>query len=143
MKVDGRCLCGATSWEAEVEPSRVFVCHCEDCQVQSGAPFRSTVITDPSSFRLTAGELRTWNKTAESGARRTLAFCPTCGTNVYGGPADGEKGFMSLRVGALTQRDELDPVAQLWCRSRRPWTTGLGDLQAFDRQPGARPPEDG
>jgi hypothetical protein len=96
-------------------------------------------VIDPASFRLTGGELRTWSKVADSGASRDLAFCPTCGTAVYGAPAEGASGFMSLRVGALAQRAELAPVAQVWCRSKRAWTESLDQLPGFDKQPGAPP----
>ena len=44
MKVDGACHCGLISFTAEIEPSRVMVCHCSDCQVLSGAPFRANAV---------------------------------------------------------------------------------------------------
>jgi len=31
MRVDGGCLCGQVSYEAEVDPARVAICHCTDC----------------------------------------------------------------------------------------------------------------
>ena len=32
-KVQGRCHCGAISYEAEVEPCTAYICHCQDCQM--------------------------------------------------------------------------------------------------------------
>jgi hypothetical protein len=32
IKVGGRCHCGAITYEADVHPARVMVCHCTDCQ---------------------------------------------------------------------------------------------------------------
>ena len=32
MKVQGRCHCGEITYEAEVEPGSVNVCHCRDCR---------------------------------------------------------------------------------------------------------------
>ncbi len=136
MKVDGECLCGACAWEAEVDPGRVFLCHCEDCQVQSGSPFRWTAIVPPERFALTRGELRSWAKTAASGSPRVLSFCPTCGTQVCGGPEEGASGTLSLRIGPLAQRRELKPVGQVWCRSRRDWLDDLPDLPGMPTQPG-------
>ncbi len=141
MEVQGACLCGACAWEAEIDPQRVFVCHCEDCQVQGGSAFRSIAVTTTDRFRLTRGALRTYVKTAASGASRELAFCPDCGTHVYGGPGRGEQGVLSLRVGGLAQRRELAPSAQLWCRSRLEWLDDLSDVPRLQTQPGA--PESG
>jgi hypothetical protein len=136
MKIDGRCLCGAVAFEAEVNPSQVFICHCTDCQTQSGTSFRTVARAEPGTFRLTSGGVKLYEKRAESGATRRLAFCPECGTSIYGAPAEGEKGWLSLRVGVLRQRDVLRPVAQVWCRSSQAWLDDLRDLPRIDSQPG-------
>jgi hypothetical protein len=34
MKVSGRCYCGQISFEAEIEPDKVRVCHRTDCQTR-------------------------------------------------------------------------------------------------------------
>ena len=39
MKMTGHCLCGAVSYSAEAEPVVQAVCHCADCQRQSGSPY--------------------------------------------------------------------------------------------------------
>lgn len=136
MKVDGECLCGSVAFEAEVEPSQVFLCHCDDCQVHSGTAFRTVARAETKSFRLLRGELRVYEKQAESGATRALAFCPECGTPVYGGPGAGESGMLSVRTGALRQRAELAPAAHVWCRSSVGWLDRLGELPRIETQPG-------
>lgn len=133
MRVDGACLCGHVTFEAEIHPGQVFLCHCTDCQTQSGA-FRAIVRATPGSFVLESGTLKTWEKTADSGRTRRLAFCPECGTSIYGGPGEGEDGVTSLRVGAIRQRAELRPVAQVWYRSAQPWVEHLGELPRLETQ---------
>ncbi len=142
MKINGACLCGEVAYEAEVDPAAVFACHCNDCQTQSGTAFRTVVRATPGSFRTTRGELRSYLKTAESGNKRSLAFCPNCGTSVYGGPAPGEEGYLSLRVGAFEQRDALTPRAHVWTRSAQPWVFEAGEVPRFETQPQARPREE-
>lgn len=136
MKVHGRCLCGQVRYRAEVDPTRVFVCHCTDCQIQSGTSFRTTVLTEPDSFELESGEIRHFEKTAASGRKRSLGFCPECGTAIYGGPGAESSGLLSLRLGPLAERYALIPVAEAWCRSAQPWLDRLGELPRFDQQPG-------
>jgi hypothetical protein len=133
MKVDGSCLCGYLSYEAEVDENLVEICNCKDCQVLSGSAFRVSVPVIDGMFRFLAGEPKTYVKTAESGNRRILAFCPECGTSVYSRPADGA-GFFGLRVGSLSQRASLVPRAQYWHRSAQHWTDNIGDIPKFDTE---------
>jgi len=37
MKIDGHCHCGQITFEAEVDPNSVMICHCTDCQRLSGS----------------------------------------------------------------------------------------------------------
>src|SRR5262249_53218866 len=133
MKVDGRCLCGYLSYEAEVDPGSVLLCHCTDCQVLSGSAFRVTVFVT-GTFRFLSGEPKTYVKIAESGNQRVLAFCPQCGTSVYSKPAEGKKGQFGLRVGSLRQRDALIPQVQYWRRSAQTWIDHIPQLRAYDRE---------
>jgi len=134
MHVDGECLCGFFAFEAEVNPDVVFVCHCTDCQIQSGTSFRAIVPATPGTFKIERGELRAFVKTAESGKLRSLAFCPECGTSIYGGPKPGEDGMLNLRVGALRQRDALRPRARLSTRSAQPWLDDFHKLTKIETQ---------
>ena len=65
MKVSGRCYCGQISFEAEIEPDKVRVCHCTDCQTLSGSAFRTNVPVVQGTFVLKKGEPKTFLKSAE------------------------------------------------------------------------------
>jgi len=45
MRIDGRCHCGYITYEAEIDPEKVMICHCTDCQTLSGSAFRTVVLT--------------------------------------------------------------------------------------------------
>jgi hypothetical protein len=32
MKIDGSCHCGCITYEAEIDPTKVMICHWTDCQ---------------------------------------------------------------------------------------------------------------
>jgi hypothetical protein len=125
MKVTGRCYCGQISFEPEIDPNRVRVCHCVDCQTLSGSAFRANVPVVQGTFVLKSGEPKTFVKTADSGNRLLHAFCPDCGTPIYSA-VPGDPLSYSLRVGTLDRRTELVPSRQIWCRSALPWTSELG-----------------
>ncbi len=133
MKVDGRCHCGAISYEAEVDPEAVGICHCSDCQALTGSAFRVTVRAPAEGFVL-RGAPTVYVKTADSGARRKHAFCPTCGSPIYATAADGEPATYSLRLGGLRQRHELRPRRQIWCASALPWSMNIEALPKTARQ---------
>jgi hypothetical protein len=132
LPVTGRCHCGTVQLRALVDPSRVFVCHCSDCQVLTGSAYRVVVPALAGSCELT-GPVTEYARRADSGAVRLQVFCPSCGTPVLAKSADGQ-GLATLRVGVLDQRAELLPVAQLWQRSALPWVNDLSDIPACAQQ---------
>ena len=135
MKIDGRCHCGNISFEAEVEPATVVICHCTDCQTLSGSTFRTVVPTKEGSFKLLSGTPKIYIKIGESGNKREQTFCSDCGTPIYSGTiGDGAK-VVSLRVGTVRQRDQLVPTDQYWFRSAQVWLNALPTLQRRETQP--------
>lgn len=131
MKIDGGCHCGAITYEAEVDPDKVTVCHCTDCQTLSGSAFRVVVLTD--RFRLLGGEPKIYVKTGESGRKRVQSFCANCGTPIYSADAAAPEIY-SIRLGTVRQRAELPPKVQIWCRSALPWTMNLGQVTQVAKQ---------
>src|SRR5690348_8667687 len=99
MQVSGGCHCGAIRYEAEIDPGRVGVCHCTDCQRLSATAFRVTVPALLGSFRLLSGTPRIYTKTADSGRQREQAFCEKCGSQLYAVSPGAEPRVYSLRVG--------------------------------------------
>ena len=53
MRIDGQCHCGAVTYQAEIDPERVSICHCTDCQALTGSPYRVTVICAAEQVQLT------------------------------------------------------------------------------------------
>jgi hypothetical protein len=132
VRVEGRCHCGNISYEADVDPAKVTICHCTDCQTLSGSPYRASVPAPAATFKL-RGTPKTYVKTAESGTRRVHAFCPECGSPVYSS-AISDPPFYSLRVGCLAQRDQLPPGRQIWCRSAVHWSRNVEKIAQVQRQ---------
>ena len=126
MRVNGSCHCGTITFEADIDPDKVRICHCTDCQQLSGTAFRVMVPCAEGDFYLTSGEPKLYVKIAESGRRRQQAFCENCGSPIYA-TSDEPKGARSLglRVGVLVQRRELVPRRQFWFRSVLPWLPAL------------------
>lgn len=133
MKIEGTCHCGAITYEAEIDPASVVVCHCTDCQSLSGSAYRSVVFTEPGAFKLVKGELKTYVKTADSGNKRAQTFCPNCGSPIYASATNDDPKVYGprvygLRVGAIKQRAQLKPKSQYWIHSAQNWTQDISSL---------------
>ena len=135
MKVHGRCHCGAITYEADVEPGSVSVCHCLDCQMLTGSAFRANIVAPAERFRILTGEPRKHVKVADSGTRRVHAFCGTCGAPVYSAAPDNPKTY-SLRLGALSEKEALGrPARQIWTKRRLPWIGPVQGVPEVEGQP--------
>jgi hypothetical protein len=132
MNIDGRCHCGRVTYQAEIDPARVSICHCTDCQMLTGSPYRVTVICSQEQIRMTGQAPKIYAKTGDNGQRRYQHFCGECGSPLFtsgeGGPDD-----WGIRWGSIRQRDRLQPVRQIWCRSAVSW---INDLKTLPGRPG-------
>lgn len=132
MQIDGACHCGAVSFTAEIDPSRVMVCHCTDCQVLSGAPFRAVVAAPIETLNVT-GPTKRYIKVAQSGNRRAQVFCPECGTPLWATAPENPTSVI-IRLGCVRQRAELKPAVQIWQHSALPWVYDLASVPGSPQQ---------
>ena len=133
MKINGSCHCGNIRFEGEIDPTKVGICHCTDCQKLTGTAYRVSVRTTADRLRFSGGEPATYVKTADSGARRVHAFCPNCGSPLYA-TDEQDRRELTLRLGSIDQRRDFTPARQFWHRSALPWTADLTGIPAVERQ---------
>jgi hypothetical protein len=134
MKITGACHCGQITYEAEIDPATVSICHCTDCQTFSGSAFRTSAPIKKEAFRL-SGTPKIYVKTAESGNKRAQAFCPDCGTHMYATTPDNPQVY-GIRTSTARERAQLPPQRQIWCDSAQAWAMDLGKIPKSARQPG-------
>lgn len=132
MQIDGACHCGAVSFTAEIDPSRVMVCHCTDCQVLSGAPFRAVVAAPIETLKV-SGPTKRYVKVAQSGNRRAQVFCPECGTPLWATAPENPTSVI-IRLGCVRQRAQLKPAVQIWQHSALPWVYDLASVPGSPQQ---------
>ncbi len=113
----GGCQCGHIRYEIIGEPEELAVCHCLDCQKQSGSAFGMSMGLDPAQFRLLSGTLKTFDWKTDSGRIKECAFCPGCGSRIY---HRGEWG-LSLKAGTLDNTDMMAPRIHVWTMRKLSW----------------------
>lgn len=132
MKINGGCHCGALTYEAEIDPDKVGICHCHSCQILSGTSFRTGVHVPIEKFHLNGGPPRTYTKTGGSGQPRVMVFCGNCGTQIYGIAGGDSASVISLRLGTCDQRAELKPRKEIFRAEAVNWLGDLGVEESHD-----------
>ncbi len=136
MKINGGCHCGAITYEAELDPEKVGLCHCADCQALSASAFRTIAIVSSETFAITQGTPKEYVKVAESGNRRVQAFCPDCGSGLYATEFGDDRKAYNIRAGTIQQRYELTPKYESWRQSALPWLPDLSSTTKFNNNRG-------
>jgi hypothetical protein len=134
MHIDGGCHCGNITYEAEIDPDAVTICHCTDCQTLTGTAYRVNVRVRKQDLTLRGGTPKVYVKTAESGNQRAHTFCPECGTPMYSTSVESDPQVYGLRVGTARQKAQLAPKKQGWCRSAMPWSMNIESLPKIATQ---------
>ena len=125
MLINGACHCGRISFTAEIDPTRVVLCHCTDCQVQSGSPFRAVAEAPIGTFNI-RGSPKSYVFTQHS-SKMAQAFCSECGTPLYAAAQDNPTSVI-IRLGCVEQRAHLKPFIQIWQSSALPWLAELATV---------------
>ena len=116
--MDGGCQCGSVRYRIEGPALGLAVCHCTECQRQSGSAFGMSLAVAADSFRLLSGELKTFTVVCDSGRSKRCAFCPDCGTRIHHQIIEA---VLSIKPGTLDETSWLTPDAHYWTQSKQPW----------------------
>ena len=134
MKIDGTCHCGRIAYEADIDPERVRICHCTDCQELTGTVYRVSAPTPEQGFPHPQGRAEDLRQDGRSsGAKRAQAFCGDCGSPIYATSVGDGPRTIGIRIGTARQRAELVPKRQHWCGSALPWLDKVADLPVDPR----------
>jgi hypothetical protein len=124
----GTCQCGAVRYKIDGTIHRLNVCHCPDCQKQSGSAFGMSLVIEPAAFHLEAGVPTEFVTTAASGREKTCVFCPACGVRLY----NRTSRLMSVKAGTLDDTSWLRPDAHYWTSRRQAWVPLSRDVPSHD-----------
>ena len=122
MKISGKCHCGAIKLTGRTDIANSIACHCTDCQVFSGGPYRAVAICKAEDL-IFDGVPQEYVKIADSGNKKIQGFCRNCGTQLFA--ADEKKTIFNIRVGWLDQRDIIKPKKHIFGSSARDWIKSI------------------
>lgn len=131
---EGGCQCGRVRYRVEGDPVVVAVCHCKECQRQSGSAFGMSMVVRKEQFTLLQGDLKVFTRAADSGGHVVCSFCPECGTRIIHEP-QRMPGMVNVRAGTLDDTSRVTPRLQAWTASKQAWLRLDEGLLSFERQP--------
>jgi hypothetical protein len=108
-------------------------CHCQDCQVSSGAPFASGIVVALATTQV-EGAPSTYTVTSASGRKAVRSFCGTCGTPLF---TRGEAiaDYMSIRFPTLDDPTTFKPALDIFVSRAQPWTCMDTTIPQFETSP--------
>jgi hypothetical protein len=121
-QLDGHCLCGKVTYTCDGEAMATLLCHCTDCQHQTGTAFSIVVGVERDSFHVEGplGEFTTIGTDTHEAVRRQ--FCSACGSPIVSLP-DATPDLAFIKAGTLDDRSWLVPEMEIWAQSRQPYVT--------------------
>lgn len=129
----GGCQCGAVRYHIEGAPLGLAVCHCTECQRQSGSAFGMSLIVRAEQLTI-EGTLKTFSRPSDAGPAVECAFCPECGTRIYHRPTRFQ-GLVNIKPGTLDDTSQLKPALVAWVEHKQPWVPLPQGIATHSRQP--------
>ncbi|MDG0986062.1 MAG: GFA family protein, partial [Paracoccaceae bacterium] len=113
-----------------------IACHCTDCQISAGGPFRVIVQSNGEDFEITGGASEYIKTSAESGNPRIQGFCGTCGSSLYA--CDLNKNLFNIRAGCLENGSQFSPKIHIFGGSSPSWLKEIGKSNWLEKGPGSK-----
>lgn len=134
LPVSGGCLCGQIQYSSREAPLTTAICHCTDCQKQSGSAFSVNLLLPTEGFQVQGKSLGTFTKMGASGLPVQRFFCSNCGSPLYSELAT-MPGLLAVKAGTLSRGGDIQPALHMWCASAQPWVTLEAGLPQFAYNP--------
>ena len=133
----GHCLCGNVTYTATSDPLMTAICHCHNCQRQTGSTYSLVVAVPRASVSIDGSSLATIETTTEStGTPSHRHFCSNCGSPLLT-LADAAPDLAFIKAGTLDDNAGLVPTIEVHCASGLTYATEDGSGRA--RFPGDLP----
>ena len=124
----GTCLCGDIQYTIDHELTSMSHCHCSMCRKAHGSLFATYAGAPRAAVVWTSGESQIARHQSSSGFER--AFCPTCGSVIYGAPVGDETLYFP--VGNLDDSHGVHPQCHIFVASKALWYDITDDLPQHD-----------
>jgi hypothetical protein len=136
-ELKGSCLCGSVTYSCSAEPVMTALCHCTECQKQTGSSFSIVAAVPAFAFSVQGESLATFTTVGDDhGQEVQRKFCGNCGSPIVSVIA-AAPDLVYVKAGTLDDTASVEPKMEVWCRSAQPWVGVDEGRQRFERGPGS------
>ena len=131
--ITGGCLCGSVRYSTDADPVVQVVCHCRDCQRQTGGPFTVVVGVPRSALNVEGDTLASFTTTGEDhGGETHRSFCTVCGAPIFS-IAAALPDLALIKSGSLDDASWVEPTIEAWTSSAQPWSPRFENAASLER----------
>lgn len=130
---DAQCACGAIKLNVSEPPQLTALCHCFACQRRTGSPFSANAFYDTDAVSV-EGETKEFIRTADSGRKVHMHFCPSCGSTVFW-KAEASPNWIGVGVGSFADPIFPAPTISVFEKSTHDWVRLEDGIAHFDSLP--------
>jgi hypothetical protein len=123
--IEGKCLCGACTYETKTEEINARVCHCRLCQKATGGAFFGRILVPLDKLNFT-GPVKWYNSSPEL----QRGFCSNCGTALFS--RRQSQNAVGISVGSLSDPSIFKPNEHIWTSERQPWLNFADGLPEYE-----------
>lgn len=127
---EGRCGCGAVTYQMTTAPMFVHCCHCHDCQRQTGSAYVLNAIIEAERVTL-QGPVRRCELPTPSGNGQIITRCEKCGVAIFSNYMIRGDKLRFVRVGTLDEPERCPPDVQIFTSSKQAWVPLREDIPTF------------
>ncbi|KIJ38395.1 hypothetical protein M422DRAFT_33351 [Sphaerobolus stellatus SS14] len=138
-KYRGGCLCGDVKIAIDVEPQLHALCHCTDCQQESGSANMPDVVFPPGSVKVVKGSTTLFDDEKPSGNHVRHYFCGRCGSSLWTS-VDALGKVEAVKLGTFSGPDGtgtefFKPTGELFVKSKQKWLPAVEGAQQWQGMP--------
>ena len=135
QKLTGKCLCGSIEYSSDAEPIFSIICHCDDCQRQTGTAFSMTVGVPKASMKINnEDKLKEFIGESASGNKVRRKFCPDCGSPIISMIAMAPDMYM-IKAGTLDDSSWVRIDSNFFTKSANNWNKPDESIKCFEGNP--------
>ncbi len=133
----GGCLCGSVRYQSSVDPQIVGHCHCVDCRKSSGTGHCTQIAIPKDGFEI-SGDVKFYDRAADSGNIISRGFCPICGSPIYS-KNSGMPDMVFPRASSLDDPEIAKPQMVVYASKAASWDYVDRELPSFSEMPEGGP----
>jgi hypothetical protein len=132
MLHNGSCLCQKILFEIQGEFEDFYLCHCEQCQKDTGSAHAANLFSTTATLKWIRGEGEAvvYN---HNGSGHIKSFCPVCGSAIPNLQMDGN--LLVIPAGSLDTDLTIKATAHIYYSERANWDNELELEKHYDTLP--------